>query len=254
MAKPFLLTTSWDDGSIHDLKLAELLAKYELPATFYVARNSEFRGMSDNDIQRVGRSFELGSHTVNHVLLNSLADDAALAEIADSKTWTEQLSGRPCRMFCFPNGKFKRSQLQLVKEAGFWGARTTELMSVAFPSQSLGVVVVPTTVQAFPHAPSAYLRNIGRRLAVRNVWNFVSHGLNRNWVTTAQALLRHVSIHGGVFHLWGHSWELEANDSWLDIEIVLRSMAAYRNSATYLTNGEICGGLCSLQSGRPQEA
>lgn len=243
MAKPYLLTTSWDDGSIYDLKLADLLAKYELPATFYVARNSEFRGLSDSDIKTLGFSFELGSHTVNHVLLNSLTDDVALAEISDSKTWTEQLSGRPCRMFCFPSGKFKRSQLHLVKQAGFLGARTTELMSVALPSRSLGVMVVPTTVQAFPHSSSAYLRNIGRRVAIRNIWNYVSHGRNKNWVTTAKALLRHVSIHGGVFHLWGHSWELEANDSWSDVEVVLRSMAAYRNSATYMTNGEICGGV-----------
>ena len=29
-----------------------------------------------------------------------------------------------------------------------------------------------------------------------------------------QAVLDHVCAYGGVFHLWGHSWELEAFDGW----------------------------------------
>ncbi len=29
-------TTSWDDGSIYDMRLAELLLKYGLKATFYI--------------------------------------------------------------------------------------------------------------------------------------------------------------------------------------------------------------------------
>ena len=218
MAKPFLLTTSWDDGSIHDLKLAEMLAKYELPATFYVARNSGFRGLSDNDIKTVGRSFELGSHTVNHVLLNSLADDAALAEIADSKTWTEQLSGRACRMFCFPSGKFRRSQLRFVEKAGLGRPHYRAYVSgfpepeswrhggahdrAGVPSSSLGVSAEYRTPARHPEY-----------LELRFIWPRQELGHN------GKALLRHVSIHGGVFHLWGHSWEVEANDSWPELRL-----------------------------------
>ena len=31
-----LITTSWDDGHPLDLRLAELLHKYDVPATFYI--------------------------------------------------------------------------------------------------------------------------------------------------------------------------------------------------------------------------
>lgn len=31
-----IVTTSWDDGHPSDLKLAELLKRYDVPATFYI--------------------------------------------------------------------------------------------------------------------------------------------------------------------------------------------------------------------------
>jgi len=34
--KKAVITTSWDDGSIFDLKLKDLLKRYSIPATFYV--------------------------------------------------------------------------------------------------------------------------------------------------------------------------------------------------------------------------
>ena len=37
--KPFWITTSWDDGHTLDLRLADLLDKYDLRGTFYVARD-----------------------------------------------------------------------------------------------------------------------------------------------------------------------------------------------------------------------
>jgi peptidoglycan/xylan/chitin deacetylase (PgdA/CDA1 family) len=37
------VTTSWDDGHILDVKLSELLKKYNLKGTFYIApKNREF--------------------------------------------------------------------------------------------------------------------------------------------------------------------------------------------------------------------
>ena len=36
-----IVTTSWDDGSIQDLKLGELLMKYGIKGTFYIPRSSK---------------------------------------------------------------------------------------------------------------------------------------------------------------------------------------------------------------------
>ena len=44
--------------------------------------------------------------------------------------------------------------------------------------------------------------------------------------------------HGGVFHIWGHSWELEEGGLWSAFEEVLRYVAR-RPGVLYLTNGAV---------------
>ena len=38
----------------------------------------------------------------------------------------QRLTGRPCVAFAYPNGRYGRRELELVKRAGFRSARTTE--------------------------------------------------------------------------------------------------------------------------------
>ena len=45
---------------------------------------------------------------------------------------------------------------------------------------------------------------------------------------------------GDVFHLWGHSWELQETGQWQRLEKLLRFMSRFANQATPLTNGQIC--------------
>ena len=45
---------------------------------------------------------------------------------------------------------------------------------------------------------------------------------------------------GGVFHLWGHSWELDQADLWDGLEDVLKMMGDVRGQAPCLTNGRLC--------------
>lgn len=237
---PFFITTSWDDGSAHDARLADLLLKYRLPATFYIAKHSEFRGLSDNEIRKLGLSFELGAHTLNHVRLSSVSEDVARAEIQGSKHWIEEVSGRSCRVFCFPGGRFRASQLMLVSAAGLLGVRTVELMSVKFPGFVSGVGILDTTIQAFPHTSTAYVKNICRRLAAQNLWNYAAHGRKSNWLLAAKSLFNYVSLNGGVFHLWGHSWELEEYGLWSELEDCFQFIAEQDCTRLCRTNSELC--------------
>ena len=54
------------------------------------------------------------------------------------------------------------------------------------------------------------------------------------------ALFDRVLEEGGVFHLWGHSWELEQTGQWARLEEVLRHLGQYTGQATALTNGQVC--------------
>jgi len=55
-----IITTSWDDGHPLDLKLAELLGEYDIPATFYISiDNVERQSMNHSEIKQIGQSFDI---------------------------------------------------------------------------------------------------------------------------------------------------------------------------------------------------
>ena len=240
MAKPFLLTTSWDDGSLHDLRLAELLAKYGLPGTFYVPLSNSRPTLSNAQIRGLSRQFEIGAHTVSHVPLRGLTTSQARQEIADSKKWLEDILGKPCSIFCFPGGGYARIHLQLLREAGFVAARTVELLSLQRPRTGHGIALIPTTLQAYPHRASSYFRNAAKRLSVEGVWNLLRGSRARGWPAFAEILLERAADVGGVFHLWGHSWEIEENGQWRVLDEALAAISEYRKCASLLTNMELC--------------
>ena len=136
---PFLLTTSWDDGHPLDLLIAELLTKYDLRGTFYVPLHNSRPTMSPSQIRELAGSFEIGAHTVNHVRLTALNENDARREIEDSKKQLEDLLGKPCMVFCFPGGRYRDVHLRMVRDAGFSGARTVELLSLQRPRIDTGI-------------------------------------------------------------------------------------------------------------------
>jgi peptidoglycan-N-acetylglucosamine deacetylase len=50
--------------------------------------------------------------------------------------------------------------------------------------------------------------------------------------------LNYIYIHGGCFHLWGHSWEIEKNNLWADLEIFFKTMANIRG-IDYVNNRDL---------------
>ncbi len=252
-----LLTTSWDDGHPLDLRLADLLAKYGIAGTFYVPRaSSERRTMNLAELRMLARDFELGGHTINHVVLTTLRDDLAWEEIAGVKAWLEQDVGVPCRLFCPPQGRYACRHVNMIRRAGYVGLRSAELGSFDFPRRENGFLLMPTTVQAYPHGRVLdLLRNGIKRAAVGNLWRFLVHGRSADWSAMATSMLRHALERGGVFHLWGHSWELSEPDHWQRLERVLRLMAEMKAHAPVVTNGEVCRYAAdATDGGRPAAA
>lgn len=238
--RPFLMTTSWDDGHPLDLRLAELLAKYGLAGTFYVPRVGQKAVMNASEIRELSKNFEIGGHTLEHVMVDRLSDSEASVQFSGSREWIEQLTGKRCRVFCFPSGKFRNRQLQLVRQAGFEAARTVELLSTAHPRRVDGLCVIPTTIQVFPHGPYAYAKNALSRFSVSVVFSPGSVLLSRDWAALAKDLFLRTVERGGVFHLWGHSWEIDEQGQWENLEMFLTAMCQWREQLKSVTNSELC--------------
>jgi peptidoglycan-N-acetylglucosamine deacetylase len=240
MKSPTYITTSWDDGHPMDLRVAALLAKYGIAGTFYVPAVTELGTMSAAQSRELIPHFEIGAHTLHHVDLTRVADRTAWQEIANSKAWVEDTTGVSCVCFCPPRGRYESLHLHMIRKAGYLGLRSVEFLSLDFPRRQAGLLLMPTTVQAFPHHFSAFAKNAIKRKALANLWRYVIHGRAAEWPAMAESLLRHAIARGGVFHLWGHSWELQDASQWQRLKDVLSFMGGFVRQAPALTNGQLC--------------
>jgi hypothetical protein len=196
--------------------------------------------MMASQIRSLSAGFEVGAHTLSHAVLTDATADTAWDEISGSKSWIEDSTGSSCTLFCPPKGRYASRHLDMVRRAGFLGLRSAELLSLDFPRHQAGLLVMPTTLQAYPHGPAAFARNAIKRRAFGNLWRLILHGGSKEWPALAQSLLLHAVEHGGIFHLWGHSWELEETNQWHRLEEALCVMRWFLRQVPPLTNGQIC--------------
>ena len=230
--KKIIVTTSWDDGHKLDLKMAELLCRYGIKSTFYVSpKNREFNVtelLADEEIKKLGRDFEIGAHTMTHPRLSAVSLSDAKKEIEGSKQYLEQLLGKPVASFCYPGGDYKEAHKKIVREADFKLARTVDRFTTILGKDCFAV---PTTIHAYRHWSDALsiLKQVGPERFLR---------CYLNWDELAIVLFEKVKKEGGIFHLWGHSWEIEKNGDWSRLEYVLDYISSCPE-ISYLTNGEL---------------
>lgn len=82
--------------------------------------------LTPNEIRQSGAAFTFGSHTVDHLRINRVPADVVADQLTRSKAALESWTGKPCRLFCYPDGGFNREAAALVKACGYDAAVTTE--------------------------------------------------------------------------------------------------------------------------------
>lgn len=226
-----LVTTSWDDGHVLDMRLAQMLADRGLRGTFYVApENAEFPQRARLDapgLRALAEHFEIGGHTLSHRRLTALRRDEASAEIRAGKAWLEDVIQQPVTSFCYPGGRYRAEHAALVRQAGFRCARTVKRLVTALPADPFAM---PTTVQARCH-PRDW-----PAVAALNGYRLIRTFRCTDWAALATTLFDRVLAEGGVFHLWGHSWEIDQFGQWDRLARVLDHIAS-RTAVSYTTNG-----------------
>jgi len=237
MNVPGYLTISVDDGHPTDLRAAELLAKYDFQATFYVpARNPEREMMSREEIREIGARFEIGSHTLNHRPLKHLPREEARAEIQDGKRWLEEITGKQAVSFCYPRGKFDRTAVGLVRDAAFLGARTCMFNLSGYPQSPF---LWGVSTHASSHSAATQIRHALLERNFRGISSFLwLHKGARDWAEHFLHAVDFVERRGGVAHLYFHSWEIEEQNQWKKMEVLLKGISG-RKALARITNGEL---------------
>lgn len=215
------LTLSYDDGSIYDRKLIEIMNKYGLKGTFNL--NSGFFPEKENGFHLTkseavalykNSGQEVALHGAKHMSLAEVDGALATNDVLSDRKCLEETFGVPVQGMAYANGSYNDHVVEILKNCGVRYARTIESTErFDIPSDWLRL---PATchhnhpdlmglAKKFLEGPSSYYRSRQPKL----------------------------------FYLWGHSFEFNNNDNWQVIE----EFAAYvggRNDVWYATNGGIC--------------
>jgi peptidoglycan-N-acetylglucosamine deacetylase len=232
--------SSWDDGHPLDLKLAGLLHHYGLSATFYVPVTNRGgrskQGMSDEGVAKLSGSFEIGSHSMTHPWqLASLRPEQMEVEIRHSKSRLEEIIGKKIQSFCYPRGSWSPGVIDIVQKSGYTNSRAVEDFNLSRNEIArYGRFRIGCTIQARNREVFTKQAFLGDAFLVRHPWLGFKLGDFGNWSRLAKFLFDKAWSRGGVFHLWGHSWEIENNADWARLEDVL-SYISSRDNTKFMT-------------------
>lgn len=234
-----IVTTSWDDGDARDLKISEFLLERGLRGTFYVPLRP-FRNMSaltDADTRdMIAAGLEIGAHGVDHEIMSDLSADETLQVATKCKCVLEDRLGTDVSMFCYPRGRYNRQTIRCLQKAGYRGARTTRMVNTR---PGFRAFEMPTSSQAYPHTPVRYLRNMARGRNLGGIFDYFTNLRSENdWVQLGMKLFDRVLEQGGIWHIYGHSWEIDELGLWTGLKYILDYVSSRKN-VLYLTNGEL---------------
>ncbi len=128
--KPVLLT--FDDGYADNYTYAfPLLKRYGFRGTFSLVTESiNFNDPNylswDQVVEMHRTGMDFGAHTRRHPDLRNQSLDFLRDEIIGSKEDIEAYINEPVRFFVYPSGHYDLNTLQIVQEADFWLAVTTQ--------------------------------------------------------------------------------------------------------------------------------
>jgi len=210
------LTTSWDDGTIHDRRLVAFMNEVGLKGTFNL--NSSLLGrtcegwhnyIGADEVAPLYAGHEVAIHSADHPWLDKLEPSQIVAELLDDRRALEDLVGYPVRGMAYPFGTYDARVLAALLALGIVYSRTVESRDNPWPAPE------PLTWAATCHIFTTQPKPLNERFA--------------DW---------HGSWAPRLFYVWGHSYEFEDRKDWAALERLLKPLAGHAD-VWYCTNIEL---------------
>ena len=217
-------TFSYDDGVVQDRRLSPLLRERGIKCSFNLSSGllghsdaGGFPGKPDLDISKVKSEevvqlysgHEIAGHGLYHSSLDTIGSPLAAYEIMEDKRRLEQLSRKPLKMFAYPFGVYDHAVMELLRLAGYQGART-----------------IRSTRQF--SIPENFLE-----------WDPTCHHNDPKLMDLAQEFLDGMPFFPMLFYVWGHAYEFDSDHNWHVIETLADFLALHKDQIWFATNGEI---------------
>jgi len=221
--KSKVLTLSYDDGVVQDIRLIGIMNKYGIKGTFNIntglylaedAERKEFKGrmkLSEAKELYIGSGQEVAVHALTHPFLEKMKDDEILYEIMEDRKNIEREYGTIARGMAYPFGTYSNEVIACLEKCGICYSRTVK-STCNFDLPERWLALDPTC-----HHNNPRLMELAKDFAEGK-----PRYHNHNWL----------------FYLWGHSYEFDNNDNWNVIEEFCEYMGG-REDVWYATNIEI---------------
>ena len=212
------VTFSFDDGSLHDIKLIEILNKYNLKATFNLNSNLSDTHKFRNDIdcsildlskfKDIYKGHEISTHTYNHPHLEDLNKEEIKEEyLKDINSLGKTFGLENIKGSAYPYGTYSLETLEVLNELNIKYSRTTRSISNF-------------------NLPFNFL-----------LWNPTTHYLNER-VNLLTQKFKTTNEELALYYLWGHSYELAVHNKFDKFESLCKELSNIQD-AYFATNIEI---------------
>ena len=219
-------TFSFDDGVLQDIRAIEIMDKYGLKGTFNLnsalignVRELVTRGYTVNhskvapkDVKEVYKNHEVAAHTVGHFNLTTLPDSCVVWQVEEDRKMLEGLTGKTVRCMAYPCG------------------------GVNNDARVANIIKNETKIRFARTITSSYSFDLQENLLR---FHPTLHFRDEKLFALAEEFLALDTDEPKLFYIWGHTYELDAEDgAWERFENLCQLLSG-KSDIFYGTNGEV---------------
>ena len=223
------VTFSYDDGVIHDIRLAEVFDKYNMKATFnFNCCGLREKNFSNEEIKEyfLSKGHEIAVHGAYHRANGNMRPIEGIRDVLDCRLELEERCGQIIRGMAYPDtgitvfGNFSKYEdvKQYLKELDIAYARTLGGDNNKFLLPDDFYAWMPTARHANP-----------------KIMEYIEEFLKLD----LSAKTYHARRYPRLMYIWGHSYEFQTDNNWELIEQICEKLAN-NDEIWYATNIEIC--------------
>lgn len=216
------VTFSYDDGVEQDVRLVGLMNLYGMKATFnlnsgiqtkasgFVETKSGImvRRMNQKGLRSLYQGHEIASHGLTHANPLDCDEETLYNEVFADKRNLEYLFEQEVVGYAYPYGCYHDMAVKVLADCGFRYARTVE------PSAGFGM-----QRDLLRFKPCYHHNDVG-----------IFEGIEKFLTMEVEE--------PALFYVWGHSYELDADQNWDHMEKILKRLAGH-NDIFYGTNAQV---------------
>lgn len=221
------ITFSYDDGILQDIRLIELLNKYNLKSTFNLnsaqlgdcgmlvreGKQINFNKIPKEDVKTIYAGHEIASHTLTHPLLTKLTEAEIINQVENDRLNLSELAGYEVVGFAYPCGGLNNDD------------RVAKIIK-----NNTGIKYCRTITENGSFDPQSNLYR----------FNPTAHHLNFDAIMDlGQRFINLKTDTPKIFYVWGHSFEMDYSpDYWYRLEQFFKLISG-KDDIFYGTNKEV---------------